>query len=65
MVTPFEGPPYRALVVGYDVFRTKYNLGREYLPGRFGDGGWWAFLHRVEALGEQAPVASDPGASPR
>jgi hypothetical protein len=46
---PTARPPYRAIVRGYDMGRTKYNLGAEYLPGRFCDGGWWAFPSEVEA----------------
>jgi hypothetical protein len=40
--------PYRAMVRGYDDFRTKYELGREYAPHRFARGGTWAFLIEVE-----------------
>lgn len=44
-----DGGTYRALVRGYDLGRTKYNLGAEYAPGRFCDGGWWAFPSWVQA----------------
>lgn len=43
-------PPYTAIVRGYDMGRTKYRLGTEYLPGEFTDGGDWAFPHHVQAL---------------
>ena len=41
---PDEGAIYWAKVVGYDMGRTKYHLGVEFLPGQFmEDGGSWAF----------------------
>lgn len=59
-VTPFpsreQDRPYRAKVVGYDVFRSKYELDREMWPGKFtdGGGGWWAFPAEVELVDEEA-----------
>lgn len=46
--------PYTGRVVGYDAFRTKYEIGYEYLPGHFGAGGWWAFPKQVRQLQEAA-----------
>lgn len=43
---------YSAKVVGYDDGRTKYHLAREYLPGKYSDGGWWAFPGEVEPIEE-------------
>lgn len=43
-------PPYNAIVRGYDMHHSKYELGREYLPGMYSDGGDWAFPHHVQAL---------------
>lgn len=40
-------PPYRAKIVGYDTFGSKYMLGREYAPGEFTTCGWWAFSSEV------------------
>lgn len=48
-----DGRTYRALVRGYDLGRTKYHLGAEYAPGRFCDGGWWAFPSWVQAGGRR------------
>jgi hypothetical protein len=44
--------PYTGRVVGYDMHRSKYEVGYEYLPGQFGAGGWWAFPGQVRQLQE-------------
>ena len=47
---PDEGAIWWGKVVGYDMGRTKYEIGQEYLPGAFMDGGSWAFpswVHRA------------------
>jgi hypothetical protein len=44
-----------AKVVGYDISRTKYNLGVRYMGWseyHFLDGGSWAFPREVEAIEE-------------
>lgn len=42
-----EAPPVRAMVTGYDLFRSKYRIGVEYAPGKFSDFASWAFAHEV------------------
>jgi hypothetical protein len=53
-VTPPDGPPFVARIVGYDMGHTKYEVGRRYGGwGRwlFADGGTWVLPHEVEAIG--------------
>lgn len=51
-----EEPSYVARIVGYDMGRTKYQLGRRF-PGwgewLFLDGGSWAFPGEVEEITEE------------
>lgn len=44
--------PYQAVVRGYDMHRSKYELGQEYLPGKYSDGGSWAFSSEVNPVTE-------------
>jgi len=47
---------YVAKVVGYDLGRTKYNLGIRYAthpPLYVDEGGWWAFPGEVEPYEEE------------
>lgn len=53
-VTPFptsEKRPYQAIVRGYDMGRTKYHLGDEYMRGLFMEKGLsWAFPGQVKEI---------------
>lgn len=40
-------PPYKAKVLGYDMGRTKYQVGREIWPGRFSEVVEWVFLKQA------------------
>lgn len=44
-----QQPPYRAIVRGYDIHRTKYHVSPEHLPGVFTrEGLRWPFLDEVQ-----------------
>lgn len=50
-VTPFPitgERPYTGKVIGYDLHRSKYRIGCEYLPGLFADWPRFAFPKEVE-----------------
>lgn len=52
-VTPqhTDRPPYRGIVRGYDMGRTKYFVGDEYMWGLFHEDGLsWPFIDEVEGL---------------
>jgi hypothetical protein len=45
--------PYNAVIVGYDMGRTKYRLDREIWDGLYATGGHtWAFRKEVAAAGD-------------
>lgn len=56
-VTPFgDRPPYVAKIVGYDMGRTKYEIGARFAGWSewlFADGGSWAFPGEVETISEE------------
>jgi hypothetical protein len=43
-------PPYRAIVRGYDMHRSKYQLGRHLWDEEYADGGEWAPPSHVISL---------------
>ena len=58
-VTPhpnkLHNTPYRALVAGYDIHRTKYRLRTQLWPGTFTKEALsWAFPGEVEAAEDEA-----------
>jgi hypothetical protein len=57
-------PSYVARIVGYDLGRTKYQLGRRYMGWSewlFGSGGAWSFPDETEEISE-ADAVPDPAA---
>ena len=62
--TQTTDPPYKAIVVGYDLHRTKYRLDRQIWAGLYASGGHtWAFLKEVAANPNttQEPAMIQPG----
>ena len=58
---PHARPPYVGTVVGYDLFRSKYEIGARYGGWNqwlYLDGGSWAFPTEVTALGPGVDAAS-------
>lgn len=43
-----QGKPFPAVVLGYDMGHTKYQVGREIWPGKFATTGEWVFPKEVE-----------------
>lgn len=56
----FARRAYNAVVGGYDIHRTKYHLGVEYLPGMFTEPIAWAFLEWVKPLEEEKGPNDQP-----
>ena len=42
-------PSFQAIVRGYDMHHSKFELGRQCGPDRYDDGGWWAFPTEIAA----------------
>lgn len=47
-----EQEPYNARIVGYDMHRTKYHLGRHVYGDLYTDGTAWAFANEVLPVAE-------------
>lgn len=47
-----EQAPFNAKVVGYDMHRSKYQLGRHVYGDLYCDGGSWAFANEVVSVVE-------------